>query len=379
MKPGRAQIQDSAPAAQPGDREAARPRVTVGELLRLKRAERPSPEFWASFEKQLKQRQLASAIHEKTSWWRAIPATLPRFAIALSTGAVTATLAIGIIVWRTGARQAAAPAEPAGSALATTAPAKASAEKTGAGIATLANSLSHDTATSVASSASVVPASGQIAQTQPHPAPAATVAIATDENTRGGNTLGSTTPSSPAPDKPTAAELAAAQPVSGEHARTAQAAFAMTASSVRAPDFTLVTLAGARTTSTTAIARNILSSTLMAMPVLAGDLPASTTGMDGASAEKISDATIATTYSATPGSTAVETSDAKTDDAAGDPRYERLLSYMDTVATAPAQTPDDNPRVVRVRDRATSRLNNKILTDSVSRFGATGDSLSIKF
>lgn len=44
--------------------------VTLEELLRFKRAERPSPEFWVTFERELRAKQLA-AIVEKRPWWRA--------------------------------------------------------------------------------------------------------------------------------------------------------------------------------------------------------------------------------------------------------------------------------------------------------------------
>ncbi|HEY1791356.1 MAG TPA: hypothetical protein VGG34_00445 [Opitutaceae bacterium] len=50
-------------------------KVTVEQLLRLKRAERPSPEFWAQFEAQMRAKQL-SAIVERRPWW----AGLSRFA-----------------------------------------------------------------------------------------------------------------------------------------------------------------------------------------------------------------------------------------------------------------------------------------------------------
>jgi len=43
-------------------------KVTLEDLLRLKRAERPSPEFWTRFEEDLRVKQLA-AIVEKRPWW----------------------------------------------------------------------------------------------------------------------------------------------------------------------------------------------------------------------------------------------------------------------------------------------------------------------
>jgi hypothetical protein len=51
------------------DRQSITPsRVTLEDLLRLKRAERPSPEFWGDFERQLREKQLAALV-ERKSWW----------------------------------------------------------------------------------------------------------------------------------------------------------------------------------------------------------------------------------------------------------------------------------------------------------------------
>jgi hypothetical protein len=46
--------------------------VTLDALLKLKRAEKPSPEFWLQFERELHEKQLA-AIVEKRPWWCAVP------------------------------------------------------------------------------------------------------------------------------------------------------------------------------------------------------------------------------------------------------------------------------------------------------------------
>jgi hypothetical protein len=46
--------------------------LTLEDLLRLKRAERPAPEFWSQFERELRTKQLG-AIVEKRPWWCAIP------------------------------------------------------------------------------------------------------------------------------------------------------------------------------------------------------------------------------------------------------------------------------------------------------------------
>ncbi|MBA3849700.1 MAG: hypothetical protein C0502_06850 [Opitutus sp.] len=47
--------------------------------MRLKRAERPDPEFWAKFEAELRQKQLAALV-ERRRWWETLPQVLARHA-----------------------------------------------------------------------------------------------------------------------------------------------------------------------------------------------------------------------------------------------------------------------------------------------------------
>jgi hypothetical protein len=54
-----------------------RPKVTVEDLLHLKRAERPPAEFWNRFESELRQKQLA-ALLERRPWWQGLPGFLTR-------------------------------------------------------------------------------------------------------------------------------------------------------------------------------------------------------------------------------------------------------------------------------------------------------------
>lgn len=51
--------------------------VTIEDLLRLKRAERPGPEFWVNFEQELRQKQL-TALVQKRRWWHELPVLLNR-------------------------------------------------------------------------------------------------------------------------------------------------------------------------------------------------------------------------------------------------------------------------------------------------------------
>ncbi len=52
-------------------------KVTIEDLLRLKRAERPDPEFWSGFERELRQKQL-TALVQKRRWWHELPVLLNR-------------------------------------------------------------------------------------------------------------------------------------------------------------------------------------------------------------------------------------------------------------------------------------------------------------
>ncbi|HYC69938.1 MAG TPA: hypothetical protein VEB66_01950 [Opitutaceae bacterium] len=76
-----------------------RPRVTVEDLLRLKRAERPSAEFWTGFERELRQKQLA-ALLEKRPWWQELPRWAARHAY-LPMGAAAA-VAFAFVTLRNG-------------------------------------------------------------------------------------------------------------------------------------------------------------------------------------------------------------------------------------------------------------------------------------
>ncbi|MEI8090299.1 MAG: hypothetical protein WCG63_11995 [Opitutaceae bacterium] len=67
--------------------------VSLEDLLRLKRAERPAPEFWAQFERELRAKQLAALV-TKRPWWQTLPARaiagLSRYHLPLGATAVLA-------------------------------------------------------------------------------------------------------------------------------------------------------------------------------------------------------------------------------------------------------------------------------------------------
>jgi hypothetical protein len=69
-------------------------KVTLEDLLRLKRAERPPAEFWAQFDRELQAKQLAALVG-KRHWWHSTTRLLARFSY-LPLGA-TAALAIALL------------------------------------------------------------------------------------------------------------------------------------------------------------------------------------------------------------------------------------------------------------------------------------------
>lgn len=69
--------------------ESNRP-ITIEDLLRLKRAERPPTEFWATFDRELRAKQL-SALVAKRPWWQGVPSVfsrLIRYRIPLGASAI---------------------------------------------------------------------------------------------------------------------------------------------------------------------------------------------------------------------------------------------------------------------------------------------------
>ncbi|MBI2514083.1 MAG: hypothetical protein HYV96_19090 [Opitutae bacterium] len=92
-------------------------KITVEDLLRLKRAERPDAEFWSKFEVELRQKQLAALV-ERRPWWQSLPILLSR-RVYLPVGA-TAVLAFTVVSLRYASTPVAniAPAQQASEAVA---------------------------------------------------------------------------------------------------------------------------------------------------------------------------------------------------------------------------------------------------------------------
>lgn len=72
--------------------------VTLEDLLRLKRAERPAPEFWEQFDRELRAKQLAALV-QKRPWWQDLPRVFGgfrRYHLPLGAAAVLAVTFVTI-------------------------------------------------------------------------------------------------------------------------------------------------------------------------------------------------------------------------------------------------------------------------------------------
>jgi len=90
------------------------PKVTLEQLLRVKRAEKPSPEFWAQFERELHVKQLA-AIVEPRPWWAPfirVGTRLARYQMPVGAAAVVALALLTVRQYDMATRQAEAPLSP---------------------------------------------------------------------------------------------------------------------------------------------------------------------------------------------------------------------------------------------------------------------------
>lgn len=74
-------------------RESTKP--TLEELLQLKRGERPDAQFWAGFERELRQKQL-TALVEKPRWWHALGGLRRRVYLPAGAAAMVAFALVGI-------------------------------------------------------------------------------------------------------------------------------------------------------------------------------------------------------------------------------------------------------------------------------------------
>ena len=83
--------------------------VTLEDLLRLKRTERPPAEFWSQFDRELRAKQLAALV-EQRPWWRTMPrffAGFSRYHLPLGATAVLALTLVSVRYYRPATPEAA--------------------------------------------------------------------------------------------------------------------------------------------------------------------------------------------------------------------------------------------------------------------------------
>lgn len=83
--------------------------VTLEDLLKLKRAERPPAEFWSQFDRELRAKQLAALV-EQRPWWRTLPrvfAGFSRYQLPLGATAVFALSLVSVRYFRPAAAEGA--------------------------------------------------------------------------------------------------------------------------------------------------------------------------------------------------------------------------------------------------------------------------------
>ncbi|MBS0632890.1 MAG: hypothetical protein JSS11_13325 [Verrucomicrobia bacterium] len=108
-----------------------KPNVTLEDLLRLKRAERPPAEFWDQFDRELRAKQLA-AIVEPRPWWTPfirVGARMSRYQLPIGAAAVFALSLVTIREYRTGSSLPEVYTTPAVAAIAASEPVSASVEQ----------------------------------------------------------------------------------------------------------------------------------------------------------------------------------------------------------------------------------------------------------
>jgi len=83
--------------------------VTLEDLLRLKRAERPAPSFWLEFDRELRAKQLAALVVERP-WWRTLPARaiagVARYHLPMGASAILALTFLSVREYRTAVPEA---------------------------------------------------------------------------------------------------------------------------------------------------------------------------------------------------------------------------------------------------------------------------------
>jgi hypothetical protein len=296
-------------------------KVTLEELLRIKRAERPPQDFWEGFGQELRHKQLAAAIVEERPWWRFLTGGLAR--IYVPVGAVAA-VTFAVVAMRS------------------------------------------------VRDVPPVTAAGN--------GPRDATVVAVNDSTHGDGAAPSSLHAANAPASPAAQENAPVQLASVANGRSAPDSGTAPAPSPRT-DADAGMLALSVTTSTSAVAAAFVGArngsfrrqSLAALQVQSGN------------GDSIVAMPLLALFEPESPPMEADADSATTDNdylhrlaSSSNPRSSRLLAYADPVSESEMDA-DSNPRLTRARERITNRLSDRALVDSSSRFGAAAGKVSIKF
>ncbi|OAM91108.1 hypothetical protein OH491_04750 [Termitidicoccus mucosus] len=302
--------------------KSSQSKVTLEQLLRIKRAERPTQDFWEGFERDLRHKQLAAAIVEERPWWRSLTGGLAK--IYVPVGAVAAVAFAMVMMRSDRTALPVAVGVGAGSQDATVVAVGDGAH--GGGIAPSSLHASNEPAS--------LPAKEGVAVVSVRSAP----------------DVGVPQPRSDAQTFPARTDADASD---GMLALSSTSAVAAAFVGARNEIFRRQSIAALQVQSGN-------GDSIVATPILAlfeAVSPSVEAEADNATSE--------TDYLHRLASSA-------------NPRSSRLLAYADPVSESEMDA-DNNPRLARARERITSRLNDRALVDSSSRFGAADGKVSIKF
>ncbi len=302
-------------------------KVTLEDILRIKRAERPPQDFWEGFDRELRHKQLAAAIVEERPWWRIITGGLAKMYVpAGALAAVTFALFV--------ARSDRAPS-----------PRSADAGMQDSSMIAVSERDARDNGAAASSSHRDGGANARAAR-QGLPAQ---LALAADDLAEA--------------DAPLVGQTAEQQSATRTVSDAGAGMLAMSVTSSTA------TVAAAFVGAKNEFSRR---QSLAALQVQSGN-------EDGIVAKPIFASFGTETEPARAEAAGTEGNDYLHRLASSsNPRSSRLLAYAEPVSESDSDT-NDNPRLVRSRERITSRLSDRSLVDSSSRFGAADGMVSIKF
>lgn len=295
------------------------PQVTIEDLIRLKRAERPPAEFWVEFDRQMRAKQLAAIVKKQPTWQRWMETAFLRRRIQIPLGAAAA-LATVILVTRPHANTSTTV-----SSVSSVAAVPATTIARGSVIT--APAATPTTSLAIASPKPQSEGSAPVTLAPSAADPKVAVAISSENSDTNASTPSASEVASIITEEPTSANRTTAEPSTSESSPSAR--------------YIAANLAVAEATEPEFI--RSLTPSAISVRSLPGKVP---------TVEPLNEVS-------TP----------------QDDRRQRLLAY----ATYNKTENTEKPGIARSRERITNRLNDESLYDSISRLGVNANQVSFKF